>query len=147
VSTDQSYRPAKSVLPLRANAADEVARLRTIQSDLLEQRAAIDCELEAVGQLLKTYISYDPSLRTADDLRRPRARRIGETLSQILKEHPNEWLPLSDLEHALATKLPGVQPRDVSLRNAMYHLTKTRPAIISRDSDQGIQYSYSEANT
>jgi hypothetical protein len=67
MSTDQSDRLAKSVLPLRANAADEVARLRTIQSDLLEQRTAIDRELEAVGQLLKTYVSYDPSLRTTDD--------------------------------------------------------------------------------
>jgi hypothetical protein len=133
------------VLPLRANAADEVARLRMIRADLLEQRKAIDRELEAVGQLLKTYVSYDPSLRTADDVRRPRARRIGETLSQILKDHPNEWLPLSALERAVAEKLPGVQPRDVSLRNALYHLTKTRGQINSRDTDQGIQYSYSES--
>ena len=132
------------MLPLRANAADEVARLRMIRADLLERREAIDRELEAVAQLLKTYVLYDPSLQTPDDVRRPRARRIGEILSQILKEHPNEWLPLSDLERGVAEKLPGVRPRDVSLRNALYHLAKTREQITSRDSDQGIQYSYSD---
>ena len=144
MATDQVKRPARTVLPLRANAADEVARLRLIRRDLLEQREAIDRELDAVAQLLKTYVSYDPSLRAADDFRRPRARRLGETLSQILKNHPNEWFSLSDLERAIAEKLPGVQPRDVSLRNALYHLTKTRETITSRDTHQGIQYSYSE---
>jgi proteasome lid subunit RPN8/RPN11 len=145
MATDQVKQRARTVLPLLANAADEVARLRQIRRDLLEQREAIDRELDAVAQLLKTYVSYDPSLRAADDFRRPRARRLGETVSQILKSHPNEWFFLSDLDRAIAEKLPGVQPRDVSLRNALYHLTKTRETITSRDTDQGIQYSYSES--
>ena len=144
MASDSVTVSSQSVLPLRAVARSEVSRLRAFRVDLKSRRDAIDRELATVDQLLKTYVSYDPSLRSADDVRRPRAHRLGETLSHILQDRSNEWLSLAELARVVADKLPGVKPRDASLRNALYHLVKTRYQISSRDSDQGIQYSYSE---
>ena len=59
---------------LRTVAAGEVARLRSMRSDLRIKREVIDRELITIDQLLKTFVSFDPSLRSADDIRRPRPK-------------------------------------------------------------------------
>jgi hypothetical protein len=131
---------------LRSVAAEEVARLRAMRSDLQAQRNTIDHELGTIEQLLKTLVSFDPSLRSPEDIHRPRARRLGLTLQQILEAKPNEWFSINDLEQLLAERLP-VQVNETSLRNALYHLVKTRDQIESRETDQGIQYTFSESHS
>ena len=143
MDTEARARPSTSELPLRSVAAGEVKRLRAMRSQLRGQRDAIDRELSAIDDLLKTLVSYDPSLRSVDDIRRPRARRLGVTLAEILTDHPNQWFTMADLAGLVAEQMP-VTVSETSLRNALYHLVKTRDKIVSRDGDQGIQYSYSD---
>jgi hypothetical protein len=144
MGTEQADSELRSEVSLRDVAKSEFANLAHRETVLLRRRHEIDAELSVIAQLKKTYMSYEPSLRTAASMR-PRSRRIGETLQQILMTKPGTWFTLPELEQAVAQRFPGVMPTTVSVRNALAYLMKKNPALVSRPSIHGIQYQYSES--
>jgi hypothetical protein len=138
LTTSTSIKSVSSELPLAAVAATEVRRLRSVRAELVHRRAEIDRELKAVDGLIATYVAYKPGLADGDR-NKGRARNLGLTLTRILAERPAQWLGIPDLRAAVRDSLPGIEPTDTSLRNALYHLVRTE-RIESRQTDSGIQY-------
>ena len=138
LTTSAPIKTLHSDLPLAALAATEVRRLRSVRAELLHRRAEIDREMKAVDSLIATYVAYKPGLADGDP-RKGRALNLGLTLTQVLAEQPDKWLGISDLGATVGRILPGIEPTDTRLRNALYHLVKTQ-RVTSRQTDSGIQY-------
>jgi hypothetical protein len=132
-----------SETPLRSIAKTEYAKLERREAALMHDRNEIDLELAVIAQLKKTYSAYVPTLKPSID-RRPRARRLGQTLREILLHKPNQWLTLAELQDAVNELHPGLNPSISSIRNAMAYVLKIADDFSSRSSIHGIQYTYSE---